>query len=411
MFKRFGLIIILILVLAFIVACGSDGQTNGETEEPTIQATAVETDLVEGVLPAKESIEEVSCIQNPELCMVIDEDTPLCPIFPTLDGQAYNARDVEDGDLLATVLDLSHGEVVFNTIIDGMAPMGFTPASIDFSLDPENAVIILVLDNFKKPSATDSPDLLPMDALYQDVSHIGSILVAGVDIGDFEIKQLSQRIQDAITNLPTVQKYVINMSFALVPCNEALRLTLAAYLTGDDDETNFDNLQMILEDLIEFTYVLGTPELADRIAQVSKPIMAFSNGMIASAAYWIASATGGIYTTRTANTGSIGVYMAIADESRAFEAQGVKIEVIKAGKLKAMGFPGTPITDQAREHLQAQVNQIYSMFTNHVRQYRGDDIESSAMQGQLFMGPEAVEAGLIDGVVRNKAEALERFLG
>jgi ClpP class serine protease len=76
-----------------------------------------------------------------------------------------------------------------------------------------------------------------------------------------------------------------------------------------------------------------------------------------------------------------------------------------------MGFPGTPLTDQAREHLQAQVNQIYSMFTNHVRQYRGDDIETSAMQGQLFMGPEAVEAGLIDGVVRNKVEALERFLG
>jgi hypothetical protein len=47
------------------------------------------------------------------------------------------------------------------------------------------------------------------------------------------------------------------MSFALVPCNEALRLTLAAYLTGDDDETNFDNLQMILEDLIEFTYGTG----------------------------------------------------------------------------------------------------------------------------------------------------------
>ena len=156
--------------------------------------------------------------------------------------------------------------------------------------------------------------------------------------------------------------------------------------------------------------VLGTPELADRIAQVDKPIMSFSNGMIASAAYWLASATDAIYTTRTANSGSIGVYQAIYDESRAFEAQGVKVELIKAGKLKGMGYPGVPVNDATREHLQAGVNRIYGMFTEHVRNFRGD-VDSAHMQGQLFMGPEAVSNGLIDAIVRNKAEAIASFLG
>lgn len=178
----------------------------------------------------------------------------------------------------------------------------------------------------------------------------------------------------------------------------------------DDAEENEEVRAIVLDIDSPGGMVLGTPELADRIAQVEKPIMAFSNGTIASAAYWIASATDGIYTTRTANTGSIGVYMAVMDQSRRFEAEGVKVELIKAGSLKGMGFPGTPITDQAREHLQARVNQIYGMFTDHVRQFRGD-VDGAAMQGQVFMGQDAMDAGLIDGIVKSKGEAIRLFIG
>lgn len=174
-----------------------------------------------------------------------------------------------------------------------------------------------------------------------------------------------------------------------------------------DEAEDSDEVKAILLDIDSpGGMVLGTPELADRIAQVEKPIMAFSNGMIASAAYWLASATDGIFTTRTAETGSIGVYMPVVDKSQAFAAMGVKVELIKAGKFKGMGFPGVSLTDAQREHLQAEVNQIYGMFTEHVRQYRGD-VSSETMQGQMFMGPESVRVGLADGIVKNKGEAVQ----
>jgi signal peptide peptidase SppA len=149
--------------------------------------------------------------------------------------------------------------------------------------------------------------------------------------------------------------------------------------------------------------VSGTPELASQIAAMKKPKYAYTDGMMASAAYWIGAATDGIFATPTANVGSIGVYMPWIDQSRAFEAAGLKVELIKAGKLKGMGFPGTSLSDDQRAHLQDRVNSIYAMFKDHVCATRGD-IADSVMQGQTFMAGEAMKHGLIDAIVSSKAE-------
>lgn len=149
--------------------------------------------------------------------------------------------------------------------------------------------------------------------------------------------------------------------------------------------------------------VLGTPELAERIEQVNKPVFAFSRGLMASAAYWIASAADGIFTTKSANVGSIGVYLPVVDYSKYFEEKGIKVELIKAGKFKGTGYPGTSLTEESRGHLQERVNSIYEMFKGQVRRMRGE-VADEFMQGQLFMGEEAQHYGLVDAIVRNKDE-------
>ncbi len=151
--------------------------------------------------------------------------------------------------------------------------------------------------------------------------------------------------------------------------------------------------------------VNGTPELADKIASCPKPTFAFTTGQMCSAAYWIGSATTGIFSTRTGEVGSIGVYLPIFDETRAFEMQGVKVELIKAGKLKGTGFPGIPLSDMSREYLQDRVNEIYTQFKAHVKALRGE-IADDTMQGQTFMGVAAMSRGLVDGIVASKAECL-----
>lgn len=152
--------------------------------------------------------------------------------------------------------------------------------------------------------------------------------------------------------------------------------------------------------------VNGTPELADKISQITKPKFAFTNGLMASAAYWAMSGVDAIMATKTANIGSIGVYMPVFDESRAYEKAGVKVELIKAGTLKGIGFPGTPLSDVGRAHLQERIDEIYGMFKQHVQTARKRPIAEADMQGQSFMGESARARGLIDGIVRDKAQMM-----
>lgn len=152
--------------------------------------------------------------------------------------------------------------------------------------------------------------------------------------------------------------------------------------------------------------IQGTPECADAVAGCQKPIYAFTRGLMASAAYWIASASDGIFTTRSAAVGSIGVYVPVIDVSQMYEQRGVKVELVKAGKYKGDGFPGTKLSKEGRAQLQERVNKIYAVFTAHVREARGD-IADETMQGQVFLGEEAFGLGLVDAVVRDVSEVAE----
>ncbi len=151
--------------------------------------------------------------------------------------------------------------------------------------------------------------------------------------------------------------------------------------------------------------VSGTPELADRIAGAKKPVYSFTSGQIASAAYWLASASDAIFATQSADVGSIGVYMPWIDATAYFANKGFRVDLIKAGKLKGTGFPGTALSPDQRAYIQERVDQIYGMFTAHVRAQRGE-IADDAMQGQTFLASEAADLGLIDGLVQSKADVI-----
>ena len=146
--------------------------------------------------------------------------------------------------------------------------------------------------------------------------------------------------------------------------------------------------------------VTGVPEMADKIREVAqaKRIVAFTSGQCCSAAYWIASACDAIFCTKSADLGSIGVYVALVDDSKWWENEGYKLELIKAGDFKAMGISGKPLEDAERALIQADVDAIYSMFTGDVVSGRGK-IDDATMQGQTFMGQSAVDVRLADEVV------------
>lgn len=151
--------------------------------------------------------------------------------------------------------------------------------------------------------------------------------------------------------------------------------------------------------------VTGVAETADRIRAFSKPVVAFTGASCCSAGYWIASAAHRVLSTPSAQVGSIGVYIALPDYSALYEANGIKVEVIKAGDLKAAGVPGTSLSEDQRADLQNIVNALHAEFKAAV-QLRRSLVSEDSMRGQSFSGREAAARGLVTGLTSSRREAL-----
>jgi capsid assembly protease len=146
----------------------------------------------------------------------------------------------------------------------------------------------------------------------------------------------------------------------------------------------------------------GIIGLADKLynLRASKPCYAIANSMAASAAYWIASQCTQLVCDPGGDVGSIGVYSMHADMSKALEAAGVSVSIIKAGKYKAEGNPYEPLDDEARSNLQSTIDAWYAKFCEAVARGRGvkaSEVRSAKWgQGRCLMAEDALAAGLVD---------------
>lgn len=145
----------------------------------------------------------------------------------------------------------------------------------------------------------------------------------------------------------------------------------------------------------------GVSELAAAIfaARGQKPIQAYVNGHGCSAAYWIASATDRVIANDTAILGSIGVQMALKDDSAGEEKRGVKSYrfVSSQSPMKNAG----PDTEAGAEAIQTEVDALAQVFVETVARNRGVDTETVLNdfgKGGIFVGKDAVKAGLADEV-------------
>lgn len=147
----------------------------------------------------------------------------------------------------------------------------------------------------------------------------------------------------------------------------------------------------------------GIPETAAALRQLgkSRALLAFTDDLCASAAYWLASQCASITATPTARVGSIGVYNAFYDFCEFLAKAGVKLELFKAGSMKGAGLPGNPLSDEEREHIQNGVDECYREFTRDVLRNRRLDKET--MQGQCFCGVNAKASNLVDGFAGSAA--------
>lgn len=155
-------------------------------------------------------------------------------------------------------------------------------------------------------------------------------------------------------------------------------------------------------------FVNGTPEIGDAVARLakSKPVVAHTAGMAASAAYWIAAQAPTVIASRSAIVGSIGVYSALYDLAAYYAEMGVKVEVFtnEEATFKAAGLPGTSLTEEQRTYFKDRVQRDFAEFKAAVNKPR-PQVGAEAMRGQTFNGLEAKRLGLVDAV-GDRAHAL-----
>jgi signal peptide peptidase SppA len=147
--------------------------------------------------------------------------------------------------------------------------------------------------------------------------------------------------------------------------------------------------------------VAGVTELAAKIraAREEKKVIAVADATAASAAYWLGSQASEFYATPSGRVGSIGVIAEHVDDTAAREKVGYKSTLITAGKYKGEGYG--PLTDEAAQRLQADVDHYYDLFVSDVAKGRG--VSESAVrngygEGRALVAAEAKAAGMIDGI-------------
>jgi len=148
--------------------------------------------------------------------------------------------------------------------------------------------------------------------------------------------------------------------------------------------------------------VSGVFDLADLIyeSRSIKPTLAILNESAYSAAYALASACEQITVPRTGGTGSVGVICMHVDQSKAIDKAGLTVTIIKYGDRKADGNQFNPLSKEALDRYQAEVDEMGELFVATVARNRNlsaDVVRKT--QATTFLGAAGVEIGFADAVM------------
>lgn len=134
-------------------------------------------------------------------------------------------------------------------------------------------------------------------------------------------------------------------------------------------------------------------------AEWDKPLFAYSDESMYSAAYAIGCAADEIWLPPTGGVGSVGVICSVEDRTAANEKSGRNIKLVTTGARKGDSHPDREMTPEVLASVQASVNQMGNVFFETVAECRGIEAsEVQSLEAGCYMGELAVNSGLADNV-------------
>ena len=144
-------------------------------------------------------------------------------------------------------------------------------------------------------------------------------------------------------------------------------------------------------------------------AHTHKPVIAATQEVSASGAYYVSCAADKIIVHPTSIVGSIGVIFSNFDLTDGLGKLGIQSRAVHTGTLKEMGSPFKHETELERSVMAEMVNEYYIRFTTVVKQNRPNIKETpppppanepatyaGIFSGRVWSGARAVELGLAD---------------
>ena len=125
-------------------------------------------------------------------------------------------------------------------------------------------------------------------------------------------------------------------------------------------------------------------------------------GVAASGGYYIASACDHIIAHPSTITGSIGVISIFPNLEDLFAKIGIKVNVIKSGKMKDSGSTFRDLTTEEKKIFQDIVDEFYQKFLDVVYQNRKNSLSFEELKkiadGRVYTARQAHELKLIDEI-------------
>jgi signal peptide peptidase SppA len=144
----------------------------------------------------------------------------------------------------------------------------------------------------------------------------------------------------------------------------------------------------------------------------ARPVIAFSEDIVASGGYMVACAADEIICDPASIVGSIGVIGGSFGFSRLMDRLGIERRLYASGEHKAMLDPFLPENPDDVERLKAVQREIHEDFIALVKRSRGERLrgpENTLFSGQYWTGQKAIELGLADGIGDLRSTLRERF--
>jgi serine protease SohB len=179
---------------------------------------------------------------------------------------------------------------------------------------------------------------------------------------------------------------------ATASLREEVSAVLAVAEQGDEVLVRLENAGGLVHE-----HGLAASQLV-RVKERGIPLTAAVDKVAASGGYLMACVADRIVAAPFAIVGSIGVLAQIPNFRRLLDERGVTVEQVKAGRYKRTVSMFGEVTEEDREKLREEIEDVHALFQAMVAKYRpGLDLERVAT-GEYWYGTRALELGLVDEI-------------